>query len=71
MQGAVTSASSLANIDGLVAGGGLYPSLGGDLFFAAAGLFAVVMVLTPIVVSACPRAVSPETSRLGYGNTLR
>jgi DHA1 family tetracycline resistance protein-like MFS transporter len=48
VQGAVTSASSFASIAGLVVGGGLYPALGGDLFFIAAGLFAVVMVLTPL-----------------------
>jgi hypothetical protein len=48
VQGAVTSASSPASIAGLVVGGGLYPALGGDLFFIAAGLFAVVMVLTPL-----------------------
>ncbi len=48
VQGAVTSASSLAGIAGLVTGGILYPVLGGSLFFVAAGLFAVVLVLTPL-----------------------
>lgn len=47
VQGAVTSASSLASIGGLVVGGLLYPALGGDLFYLAAGLFAVVLVGTP------------------------
>lgn len=47
VQGAVTSASSLASIIGLVLGGVLYPTLGGNLFFVAAGLFAGVLVLTP------------------------
>ena len=47
VQGAVTSASSLASIVGLVLGGVLYPTLGGNLFFVAAGLFAGVLVLTP------------------------
>ena len=47
VQGAVTSASSLASIIGLVLGGVLYPTLGGNLFFLAAGLFAGVLVLTP------------------------
>jgi DHA1 family tetracycline resistance protein-like MFS transporter len=47
VQGAVTSASSLASIVGLVLGGVLYPTLGGNLFFVAAGLFAAVLVLTP------------------------
>ena len=35
-------------IAGLVMGGFLYPVLGGDLFSVAAGLFAVVLVLTPV-----------------------
>jgi DHA1 family tetracycline resistance protein-like MFS transporter len=47
VQGAVTSASSLASIVWLVLGGVLYPTLGGNLFFVAAGLFAAVLVLTP------------------------
>jgi MFS transporter, DHA1 family, tetracycline resistance protein len=47
VQGAVTSASSLAAIVGLVLGGVLYPTLGGSLFLVAAGLFAGVLVLTP------------------------
>ena len=48
VQGAVTSASSLASIAGLLIGGFLYPALGGNLFFVAAGLFVVVLVLTPL-----------------------
>jgi MFS transporter, DHA1 family, tetracycline resistance protein len=48
VQGAVTSASSLASIAGLLLGGLLYPLLGGSLFFVAAALFAVVLVLTPV-----------------------
>jgi MFS family permease len=48
VQGAVTSASSLASVAGLVVGGTLYPALGGDLFVLAAGFFGVVLVLTPV-----------------------
>lgn len=48
VQGAVTSASSLASIFGLILGGLLYPTLGGNLFFLAAGLFAVVLISTPM-----------------------
>jgi len=48
VQGAVTSASSLASILGLVIGGIFYPALGSSLFFVAAGLFAVVLVGTPV-----------------------
>ena len=48
VQGAVTSASSLASIIGLLMGGFLYPALGGNLFFVAAGLFVIVLVLTPL-----------------------
>lgn len=48
VQGAVTSASSLASIAGLLLGGLLYPTLGGNLFFIAAGLFVVVLLLTPL-----------------------
>lgn len=47
-QGAVTSASSLASIFGLLVGGFVYPSLGGNLFYAAVAMFAVVAVLTPL-----------------------
>jgi len=57
VQGAVTSASSLASIGGLVLGGALYPALGGTLFFVAAGLFGVVLVLTPVWFG---RTVAPE-----------
>ncbi len=48
IQGAATSASSLASISGLVAGGVLYPVLQGGLFYVAAALFAVVLALTPV-----------------------
>ena len=48
IQGAATSASSLASISGLVAGGVLYPVLQSGLFYVAAALFAVVLVLTPV-----------------------
>jgi MFS family permease len=47
VQGAVTSASSLASIAGLIVGALLYPALGGALFLVAAGLFAVVLIFTP------------------------
>lgn len=48
VQGAVTSASSLASIVGLIGGGLFYPALGGTLFLVAAGLFGVVLVATPV-----------------------
>jgi MFS transporter, DHA1 family, tetracycline resistance protein len=48
VQGAVTGASSLASISGLVAGAVLYPVAGGSLFVAAAALFVLLMVLTPL-----------------------
>ena len=48
IQGAATSASSLASISGLVAGGVLYPVLQSGLFYVAAALFAVVLALTPV-----------------------
>lgn len=48
VQGAVTSASSLASIGGLLLGGFLYPLLGGTLFVIAAAMFVVVLVLTPV-----------------------
>ncbi|MEQ8453018.1 MAG: MFS transporter [Sandaracinaceae bacterium] len=48
VQGAITSASSLASILGLLGGAFLYPALGGALFLLAAGMFAVVLVLTPL-----------------------
>ena len=48
IQGAATSASSLASISGLVVGGVLYPALQSGLFHVAAALFAVVLVLTPV-----------------------
>ena len=48
IQGAATSASSLASISGLVVGGMLYPALQSGLFYVAAALFSVVLVMTPI-----------------------
>ncbi len=48
VQGAVTSASSLASIIGLLIGGFVYPTLGGGLFYVAASLFALVLILTPL-----------------------
>ena len=48
VQGAVTSASSLASIIGLLVGGFVYPTLGGNLFYVAAGMFALVALLTPL-----------------------
>ena len=48
VQGATTSASSLASIAGLLIGAFLYPQLEQNLFFVAAALFAVVLVLTPV-----------------------
>ena len=48
VQGAVTSTSSLASIVGLIAGGFLYQALGGHLFLAGAGLFGLVLLLTPL-----------------------
>ena len=48
IQGAATSASSLASISGLVVGGVLYPVLQSGLFYVAAALFAVVLALTPV-----------------------
>ena len=47
VQGAATSAGSLASIAGLIVGGALYPALQGGLFLGAAGLFALVLLLTP------------------------
>lgn len=48
IQGAATSASGFASIGGLIAGGILYTSMQGQLFYVAAALFAVVLVLTPV-----------------------
>ncbi len=48
IQGAATSASSLASISGLIVGGMLYPALQSGLFYLAAGLFAVMLALTPV-----------------------
>ncbi len=58
IQGAATSASSLASISGLVVGGVLYPALQSGLFYVAAALFAVVLVLTPVWF---PRAQSASS----------
>jgi len=50
VQGAATSASSLASISGSgqVMGGVLYPALQSGLFYIASALFVVVLVLTPV-----------------------
>ena len=48
IQGAATSASSLASISGLIVGSILYPALQSGLFYLAAGLFAVMLALTPV-----------------------
>jgi MFS family permease len=56
VQGAVTSASSLASVIGLLTGALVYPTLGGSLFFVAAGMFVLMMVLTPVWF---PRAPEP------------
>ncbi len=48
VQGAATSASSLASIAGLIGGWVLYPAMQSGLFYVAAALFAVVLVLTPV-----------------------
>lgn len=47
VQGAATSAGSLASILGLIVGGVLYPTLGTGLFIAGAILFAIVAAGTP------------------------
>ena len=67
IQGAATSASSLASISGLVVGGVLYPFLQGGLFYVAAALFAVVLVLTPVwFPHAKPVSSDGEPAPLGY-----
>ena len=48
VQGATTSAGSLASIVGLIVGGMIYPVMGAGLFVAGAVLFAVVAAGTPI-----------------------
>jgi len=48
VQGAATSASSLASIVGLVVGGLLYPALGIGVFAIGAALFGVVALGTPV-----------------------
>jgi DHA1 family tetracycline resistance protein-like MFS transporter len=48
VQGAVTSASSLASIVGLAIGGLIYPTLGGTTFLLAAGIFLFLLLLTPL-----------------------
>lgn len=70
VQGAVTSAGSLASIAGLVVGGLLYPALGGSLFLVTAGLFALVLVLTPVwfsarLLDAVGRVVRPSERQPG------
>ena len=57
IQGAATSASSLASISGLIVGGALYPALQSGLFYVAGALFTVVLVLTPVWF---PRAEAPS-----------
>ncbi len=48
VQGAITSASSVASILGLLAGAMLYPKLGSGIFVLAAALFVAVGLGTPI-----------------------
>ena len=48
VQGAITSASSVASILGLLAGAMLYPKLGSGVFVLAAALFVAVGLGTPI-----------------------
>ncbi len=48
VQGAATSAGSLASILGLVVGGLLYPWMQADLFWAGAALFVAVAIGTPL-----------------------
>lgn len=47
MQGAATSASSLASIFGLIVGGIIYPWLGTGLFLTGAVLFGLVAAGAP------------------------
>ena len=47
LQGALSSAGSLASIAGLVLGGLLYPWLGGQVFFLSSALFTAVLLLVP------------------------
>jgi predicted MFS family arabinose efflux permease len=47
IQGVVTSAASAASVVGLIAGGMVYPALGGWVFVVAAALFAITGLLTP------------------------
>jgi len=54
VQGAVTGVSSLASIAGLVVGAFLYPVTGGVLFLVAAGLFVVLMLLSPLWFGVAP-----------------
>ena len=58
IQGAATSASSLASVCGLIGGGVLYTSMQGQLFYVAAGLFAAVLLLTPVWFPKAQRASS-------------
>ncbi|MGF1466303.1 MAG: MFS transporter [Sandaracinaceae bacterium] len=48
VQGAATSAGSVASILGMVAGGALYPAIGSWVFGVGALLFLAVTVLTPV-----------------------
>ncbi|MEO1270552.1 MAG: MFS transporter [Myxococcota bacterium] len=48
VQGTASSAGSLASIIGLGVGGALYPLLGSTLFMAAAVMFGIVALLTPL-----------------------
>lgn len=64
IQGAATSASSLASIVGLVLGGLLYPIFHSGVFYVAAALFGVVLVLTPLwFPSGDPPAINPTVLR--------
>ena len=60
VQGAATSAGSLASILGLLVGGILYPYFGANLFLGAAGLFTIVLFGTPIWFRAAPTRPAPE-----------
>ena len=48
IQGAATSAASLASIAGLILGGALYPAMESGLFYLTAALFALVLLMTPV-----------------------
>ncbi len=55
VQGAAGSAGSAASIAGLIAGGMLYPWLGGGLFVVGAATFGAVLLLTPLWFGQPPR----------------